>query len=93
LSSSEVYPVGRIPRHTPKFLGKKLAEIRQSLGINTLDGMAKRIDIEEINLYRSTIHDYENGKREPPLIVLLRYSELSGITINDLVDDRIELKL
>ena len=85
--------MGRTSRHTPKYLGKKLAEIRQSLGIKTLEEMAKRLNVEEINLYRSTIHEYESGKREPPLIVLLRYSELSGITINDLVDDKIELKL
>lgn len=54
--------------------------------------MISRLDVKEVRLYRSSIHEYERGNREPPLIVLLKYSELAGITINDLVDDKIELR-
>lgn len=85
--------MGRATRHTPKRLAKKLALIRTSLGIKTFEEMISLLDVEEINLYRSSIHEYERGNREPPLIVLLRYSQLAGVTINDLVDDRIELLL
>jgi transcriptional regulator with XRE-family HTH domain len=84
--------MGRASRHTPKLLAEKLSLIRKSLDIETFEEMAARLDVKEINLYRSTIHEYENGKRQPPLIVLLRYSELVGVTINDLVDDRIPVE-
>ena len=85
--------MGLASRHSPKRLAEKLALIRKSLGVRTLEEMAERLDITEINLYRSTIHEYEQGKRVPPLIVLLRYSELSGVTINEIVDDKVDLKL
>lgn len=83
--------MGRSSRHTPARLAEKLALIRKRLGIDTLEAMISKLDISEVSLYRSTIHEYERGKREPPLIVLLRYSELGGVTINDLVDDKIDL--
>lgn len=85
--------MGRATRHTPKRLAEKLALIRKSLGIETFEEMISLLDVKEVKLYRSSIHEYERGKREPPLIILLRYSGLSGIPINDLVDDRIDLKL
>lgn len=85
--------MGRATRHTPKRLAEKLALIRKSLGVETFEEMISLLDVNEVNLYRSSIHEYERGNREPPLIVLLHYSELAGVTINDLVDDRIELLL
>lgn len=86
--------MGRATRHTPKLLAKKLKLIRMSLKIETFEEMIGKLGVEdEVKLYRSAIHEYENGRREPPLIVLLRYSQLAGITINDLVDDQLELRL
>lgn len=85
--------MGRATRHTPKRLAEKLALIRKSLGVETFEEMISLLDVNEVNLYRSSIHEYERGNREPPLIVLLQYSELAGVTINDLVDDRIEIVL
>lgn len=85
--------MGRATRHTPKRLAEKLVLIRKSLGVETFEEMISLLDVNEVNLYRSSIHEYERGNREPPLIVLLQYSKLAGVTINDLVDDRIELLL
>lgn len=84
--------MGRQPKHSPKNLGKKLEQVRNNLGITSYSEMIQRLNIPEINLYRASIHEYESNKRTPPLLVLLRYSELSGISINDLVDDRVSLK-
>lgn len=85
--------MGTASRHMPNRLGEKLRLVREKLGIETFEQMVAKLGVREINLYRSTIFEYEKGKREPPLIVLLRYSELSGVTINDLADDKVDLKL
>ena len=85
--------MGRASRHTPVHLGCKLAQVRKFLGIERFSEMVERLNVKEVNLYRSTICEYETGKREPPLIVLLRYSQLAGVSINDLVDDNVTLDL
>lgn len=83
--------MGRSPRYIPKNLGVKLAKIRERLGIHTYEEMIARLGVKEVKLYRANIQRYEKGKLEPPSIVLLKYAKLAGITIDDLVDDSIEL--
>lgn len=83
--------MGRSPQPSPKYLGKKLKTIRECLGITTFDEMISRLNIPEIKLYRASILRYEKNEKVPPLLVLLRYSEISGVSINDLVDDKVKL--
>lgn len=40
---------------------------------------------------RSYLSRFETGEREPPLEVLLRYSQLANVWINALVDDAVDL--
>ncbi|HXM46362.1 MAG TPA: helix-turn-helix transcriptional regulator [Pyrinomonadaceae bacterium] len=81
--------MGRASRETPKHLGKKLLQIRTALGLSQ-DGMLRRLGLAE-EYGRHYISGFENGEREPSLLVLLRYSNVSKIWINALVDDRIDL--
>jgi len=37
------------------------------------------------------ISEYEHGMREPNLIVLLHYSKAARISMNDLIDDEVEI--
>jgi transcriptional regulator with XRE-family HTH domain len=83
--------MARAYKHVPKRLGAKLAKIRQSLGDITFEEMVSRLDLREIPLYRSTIYEFEAGRRVPPLIVLLRYAKLAGISTDDLIDDNVNL--
>jgi hypothetical protein len=89
--SGRYFLMGRASRHTPQFLGKKLELIRKGLGVKTFEEMVSKLDMEEVRLYRSTIHEYEKNKREPPLIVLLRYARLAGLSVEILIDDHISL--
>jgi hypothetical protein len=42
-------------------------------------------------LVQASISGYESGTREPPLPVLLKYSEVSGVWINSIVDDEVDI--
>lgn len=84
--------MGRAKRVSPAQLGKKLFRIREGLDL-TLEGLIEKLDCSEIPLYAASISMYESGKREPPLLVLLRYARLGNVTMEMLVDDDIELPI
>jgi transcriptional regulator with XRE-family HTH domain len=53
--------------------------------------MIERLDCADTSLYPASISLYEQGKREPPLLVLLAYARAAGVTMEMLVDDGIDL--
>ena len=81
--------MGRAHRSRPHGLGKKLQLIRIRLGL-TQSELIKKLAVDEV-LYPSSISLFESNGREPSLLVLLAYSNLSGWTINELVDDKVNL--
>jgi len=82
--------MGRAKKVTPKFLAKKLETIRKDLGI-TYEELIIKLDCPEVPLYRASISQYESGKIEPPLPVLLKYARLANISTDFLIDDDIEI--
>ena len=82
--------MGRAIRSRPKRLGEKLLLIRIRLGL-TQSELIKRLAVKGEGLYPSSISLFERNGREPSLPVLLAYSNLSGWTINELVDDKVDL--
>ncbi|MGC2235696.1 MAG: hypothetical protein WA584_06020 [Pyrinomonadaceae bacterium] len=83
--------MAKVSRHVPARLGEKLTLIRKRLEVATYEDMIKRLRCAEVSLYRSAICEYEQNKREPPLIVLLNYARLANIPMEMLVDDSLEL--
>ena len=81
--------MGRKPRLKPARLAGKLLRIRQSLALSQSE-MLKRLGFEDVIDYRR-ISEFELGDAEPPLPVLLRYSRVVGIHLEDIVDDELEL--
>jgi transcriptional regulator with XRE-family HTH domain len=81
--------MGRASRERPTRLGEKLLRVRTALGLSQ-DGMLRALGISE-HYGRHYISGFERGEREPPLTVLLRYSEIAKIWMNALVDDDIDL--
>ena len=81
--------MGKKARHKPKRLAEKLVQIRSKLGLSQSE-MFRLIDIEEFSEIKR-ISDYETGKSEPPLPVLLRYARLVGISTDVLIDDEMDL--
>ena len=82
--------MGRAHRSRPNRLGEKLLLIRIRLGL-TQSELIRRLAVKDEVLYPSSISLFERGGREPSLLVLLAYSNLSGWTINELVDDKVDL--
>ena len=82
--------MGRSRRPTPKLLAQKLLNIRKYLRI-TQEQMIERLDYKETPLFPGHISEYERGKREPPLEVLLRYARLVRVPMEVLVDDNLML--
>jgi transcriptional regulator with XRE-family HTH domain len=81
--------MGKSARERPKRLAAKLLQIRVSLGLSQNEMLAALGLTEKIS--RSMVSGYEVGRREPPLLVLLRYSHLAGIHLEVLVDDELDL--
>ncbi len=83
--------MGRGKRELPKQLGRKLKQIRLSLNIETYDEMIDRLNCPDIKLYPSSIYLFEQGEREPLLVVLLKYARLAKIPVEILIDDDLNL--
>jgi transcriptional regulator with XRE-family HTH domain len=81
--------MGRASREKPTRLGEKLLQVRNALGLSQ-DGMLRALGISD-HYERHYISGFERGEREPPLNVLLRYSEVAKVWMNVLVDDDIDL--
>jgi transcriptional regulator with XRE-family HTH domain len=72
----------------------KLRYIREKLLNVTQAEMAKKlIDFGAgQKLHSGYIADYENTRdREPSLLTLLAYSKLTGISVNTLIDDELDI--
>lgn len=83
--------MGRGKRVIPKQLGEKLRQIRLKLKIETYEEMIDRLNCPDIKLYPSSIYLFEQGEREPILIVLLKYARLAKIPVEALIDDDLNL--
>jgi len=70
----------------PRKLARKLRQIRSRAGLSQSE-IAKQIAVKD----RASISQYESGKREPPLLVLLRYARLARISTDVLIDDKLNL--
>lgn len=77
-------------RAMPKKLGKKMRQIREGLG------MSQRQIVDALNykatpLRASQISQYENGQREPTMMLVLAYAKLAKISTDVLIDDKMKL--
>jgi transcriptional regulator with XRE-family HTH domain len=75
-------------RVKPKHLPAKLRSVRKRLGLSQSQ-LATRLTSLEIESAR--ISDYELGKRQPNVLILLDYARLARIYIDDLIDDAMDL--
>jgi transcriptional regulator with XRE-family HTH domain len=77
-------------RPTPKKLAQKLAQIRMNLGLSQAE-LVRALNYTESPLRASQISNFEQGKREPVLMIILAYAKLARISTDVLIDDTVDL--
>jgi transcriptional regulator with XRE-family HTH domain len=81
-------------RPQPKKLAAKLRQIRTAIGLTQQEMVVKlKSQRASLRIYPGNISRFEQGLREPPLLVLLAYARVAGVTIDVLVDDETKLLL
>jgi len=78
-------------RPQPRKLAAKLRTIRMRLDLSQ-EEMAKLVQHKRSPVYPGHISEFENGKREPSLLVLLRYARAVELHVDALIDDEIPLR-
>lgn len=78
--------MGTKKRLYPRRTAKKLKKIRERLGLSQGE-IANSLGVEN----RAQISAYENGKRDAPIVVLLRYARLAKVPLETIVDDQLSL--
>ncbi|HEX8149955.1 MAG TPA: helix-turn-helix transcriptional regulator [Pyrinomonadaceae bacterium] len=81
--------MGKRARMRQERLAGKLLQIRQALGLSQSE-MLRRLGFEDTLDYKR-ISEYELGKNEPPLSLLLEYARVVGVCLERLVDDELDL--
>jgi transcriptional regulator with XRE-family HTH domain len=71
----------------PKRLAQKLVQIRAMLGLSQ-NGMIEQLGVD---LTQNRISEYETGKGEPPLPILLLYARAINVSTDVLIDDEHDL--
>ena len=79
--------MGHRPRAKPKRLASKLLTIRQRLGLS----QAQIGNLLGFKVSYARVCEYEKGRREPSLPVLLRYARLAHVCTCALIDDDEEI--
>jgi transcriptional regulator with XRE-family HTH domain len=81
--------MGTKPRPKPARLAEKVLHIRNALGLSQTE-MLRRLGVENTIAYHR-ISEYETGKREPPLMVILAYARSVNLSTDYLIDDELNL--
>lgn len=84
--------MGRRAIKRPKKLGSKLGQIRKRIGVTQakMAELLQRFGAEETT-HSGYVADFETSQRVPSVFTLLAYSRMTGISINYLVDDCLDL--
>jgi transcriptional regulator with XRE-family HTH domain len=79
--------MARGARLKPERLTEKLVQLRTALGLSQNE-LIRELGVD---LTQNRISEYETGKGEPPLPVLLMYARVAGICVEVLIDDALDL--
>jgi len=81
--------MGRASRLKPARLAEKLLRIREVLNLSQVRLIA-HLGLTDV-IYPGYVSGYENGSREPSLMILLAYARAAGVCMDVLIDDDLDL--
>ncbi|MGA9994722.1 MAG: helix-turn-helix transcriptional regulator [Pyrinomonadaceae bacterium] len=81
--------MGKGIRPKPERLAEKLRQLRLALGLSQSE-MLWHLGVEDLITYHR-ISDYELGKNEPSLMILLQYARAANVSTDVLIDDEMDL--
>lgn len=79
------------PKQRPERLAGKLRTIRLNLGLSQTELIQKMGFEGELIQSHISAYEVEKHQRIPPVGVLLQYSRISGIPLETIVDDEMEI--
>jgi transcriptional regulator with XRE-family HTH domain len=82
--------MGAKRRPQPSRLGRKLLQLRKGLALSQ-EQMAERLTSKKSPVYPTHVSEFERSKREPSLLVLLRYAQIVKVSTDILIDDDLDL--
>jgi hypothetical protein len=59
--------------------------------VTKLESKLSELGYSEVSLYPSNIYEFEKGDRDPLLPVLLAYARIAKVSVDELVDDGLNL--
>ena len=77
-------------RAMTKKLGKKMKQIRVRLGMSQRQ-MVEALSYTATPLRASQVSQYEQGQREPTMMLVLAYARLAKVSVESLIDDKMKL--
>jgi transcriptional regulator with XRE-family HTH domain len=81
--------MGRASRLKPTRLAEKLLRIRKALNLSQ-GRLIVHLGLADV-IHPGYVSGYENGRREPSLLVLLAYARAAGVCMDVLIDDALDL--
>jgi len=81
--------MGQGTRAKPARLPEKLLQLRERLGLSQ-NGLLKYLGLND-EFSQGDVSEWETGRREPSLLVLLKYARAAGVTMDVLADDEVDL--
>lgn len=83
--------MARAARQRPKRLGLKVRQIRRALDLTQeeLIDLLRRSGVK--GLVQGSVSAYESNRREPSLIFLLMLARAAGVSVDVLIDDKLDL--
>ena len=79
--------MGQAPRNKPKRLGEKLKQIREALGLSQKEMAEQLSERTGFKITREHVSNYERDKSVLFIEVVLAYSRLADVTMNQIADD------
>ena len=81
--------MGQGRRAKPARLPEKLLQIREGLALSQ-NGLLRHLGLSD-QFSQGDVSEWERGRREPSLLVLLKYARGAGIAMELMVDDELDL--